>query len=81
MMLGLLKERPSQHNNYNYTCRLKYEQIFAGIYKFQACRITDVRRRSEGKGLVVPCVYIFSGKTNHLEKLIAIFPSTSYVDR
>ena len=39
------------------------------------CRITDVRRRSEveGKGLVVPCVYIFRGKTHHLEKLIAIF--------
>ena len=44
-------------------------------------RITDVRRRSEGKGLVVPCVYIFRGKTNHLEKLIAIFTSTSYVGR
>ena len=45
------------------------------------CRITDVRRRSEGKGLVVPCVYIFRGKTNHLERLIAIFTSTSYIGR
>ena len=39
------------------------------------CKITEHRRLSEveGKGLVVPCVYIFSGKTKHIDKLIAIF--------
>ena len=39
------------------------------------CKITGHRRLSEieGKGLVVPCVYIFTGKTKHIDKLIAIF--------
>ena len=33
------------------------------------------RRRSEvdGKGLVVPCVYIFRGKQKHLDRLINLF--------
>ena len=47
------------------------------VHSSVTCRITDVRRRSEGKGLVVPCVYIFRGKTNHLEKLFAIFPQVT----
>ena len=39
------------------------------------CKITGHRRLSEveGKGLVVPCVYIFTGKTKHIDKMIAIF--------
>ena len=38
------------------------------------CRITDRRKLStvHGKGLVVPCIYIFKGKTKHLEKLIQL---------
>ena len=47
------------------------------VHSSVTCRITDVRRRSEGKGLIVPCVYIFRGKTNHLEKLFAIFPQVT----
>ena len=39
------------------------------------CKITGHRHLSKfrGKGLVVPCIYIFEGKQNHIEKLIAIF--------
>ena len=39
------------------------------------CRITDHRRLSdvEGKGLVVPCIYIFAGRTAHVERLISLF--------
>ena len=39
------------------------------------CRITDHRRLSdvEGKGLVVPCIYIFAGKTARVERLISRF--------
>ena len=39
------------------------------------CIVTEHRRLSEiqGKGLVVPCVYSFHGKTKHIDKLIAIF--------
>ena len=47
------------------------------VHSSVTCRITDIRRRSEGKGLVVPCVHIFRGKTNHLEKLFAIFPQVT----
>ena len=47
------------------------------VHSSVTCRITDVRRRSEGKGLVVPYVHIFRGKTNHLEKLFAIFPQVT----
>ena len=38
------------------------------------CKITGHRRLSEieGKGLIVPCVYIFTGKTKHIDKLIAL---------
>ena len=38
------------------------------------CVVTAGRKRStiRGKGLVVPCVYIFKGKTKHLEKLISL---------
>ena len=37
--------------------------------------VNSDRRRSEvdGKGLVVPCVYIFKGKQKHLERLINLF--------
>ena len=53
-------------------------QVVHSLYSCSVtCRITDVRRRSEGKGLVVPCVCIFRGKTNHLEKLFAIFPQVT----
>ena len=36
------------------------------------CIVNGDRRQSEvdGKGLVVPCVYIFKGKQKHLERLI-----------
>ena len=39
------------------------------------CIVNGDRRRSEvdGKGLVVPCVYIFKGKQKHLERLINLF--------
>ena len=40
------------------------------------CIISGDRRRSEvdsGKGLVVPCVYIFKWKQKHLERLINLF--------
>ena len=39
------------------------------------CIVNVDRRRSEvdGKGLVVPCVYIFKGKQKHLERLINLF--------
>ncbi len=38
------------------------------------CKITGGRHRSEipGKGLVVPCIYIFEGKQNHIEKLMTV---------
>ena len=40
-----------------------------------SCRITGHRKLSEirGKGLVVPCVYIFTGKQRHVPKLITLF--------
>ena len=39
------------------------------------CIVSGDRRRSEvdGKGLVVPCVYIFRGKQKHLDRLINLF--------
>ena len=39
------------------------------------CIVNGDRRRSEvdGKGLVVPCVYIFKGKQKHLERLTNLF--------
>ena len=39
------------------------------------CKITGSRRLSEvrGKGLEVPCEYIFKGQTKHVEKLILVF--------
>jgi len=39
------------------------------------CRVTEHRRLSEvqGKGLVVPCMYIFNGKMKYVDKLIALF--------
>ncbi|MCG8623022.1 MAG: hypothetical protein MJE68_13635 [Proteobacteria bacterium] len=39
------------------------------------CKITGSRRLSEvsGKGLEVPCEYIFTGQQKHIEKLIAVF--------
>ena len=39
-----------------------------------SCKITGHRRLSEikGKGLVVPCVYFFLGKTKHIDKLIVL---------
>ena len=39
------------------------------------CIVNGDRRRSEvdGKGLVVPCVYIFKGKQKHPERLINLF--------
>ena len=39
------------------------------------CIVNGDRRRSEvdGKGLVVPCVYIFRGKQKHLDRLINLF--------
>ena len=39
------------------------------------CIVNGDRRRSEvdGKGLMVPCVYIFKGKQKHLERLINLF--------
>jgi len=39
------------------------------------CIVNGDRGRSEvdGKGLVVPCVYIFKGKQKHLERLINLF--------
>ena len=39
------------------------------------CIVNGDRRRSEvdGKGLVVPCVYIFKGKQKHLERPINLF--------
>ena len=39
------------------------------------CIVNGDRRRSEvdGKGLVVPCVYIFKGKQKNLERLINLF--------
>ena len=39
------------------------------------CIVNGDRRQSEvdGKGLVVPCVYIFKGKQKHLERLINLF--------
>ena len=38
------------------------------------CKITGHRKLSEisGKGLVVPCTYIFTGKTKHINKLITL---------
>ena len=41
------------------------------------CIVNGDKRRSEvdGKGLVVPCVYIFKGKQKHLERLINLFAS------
>ena len=41
------------------------------------CIVNGDRRRSEvdGKGLVVPCLYIFKGKQKHLERLISLFAS------
>ena len=45
------------------------------VHSSVTCRITDVRRRSEGKGLVVCslCLHL-PRQDNHLEKLFAIFP-------
>ena len=39
------------------------------------CIVSGDKRRSEvdGKGLVVPCVYIFRGKQKHLDRLINLF--------
>ena len=39
------------------------------------CEVDGRRWRSavEEKGLVVPCVYIFSGKQKHLDRLISVF--------
>ena len=37
------------------------------------CTVTDKRRPSDGKGLVVPCIYIFNGKERHVQKLISCF--------
>ena len=39
------------------------------------CKISGTRRLSEvsGKGLEVPCEYIFTGQHKHVEKLIAVF--------
>ena len=39
------------------------------------CIVNGHRRRSEvdGKGLVVPCMYIFRGKQKHLDRLINLF--------
>ena len=39
------------------------------------CIVNGDRRHSEvdGKGLVVPCVYIFRGKQKHLDRLINLF--------
>ena len=39
------------------------------------CTVTDKRRPSDinGKGLVVPCIYIFKGKERHIQKLISCF--------
>jgi hypothetical protein len=40
-----------------------------------ACQIDGNRRQSavEGKGLVVPCVYVFKGRQKHLDRLISVF--------
>ena len=39
------------------------------------CVVTGHRQRSQvpGKGLVVPCLFVFTGKSKHLEKLISIY--------
>ena len=38
------------------------------------CQVDGNRRRSAvGKGLVVPCVYVFIGKPKHLDRLISVF--------
>ena len=39
------------------------------------CRITDKRQRSSvsGKGLEVPCIFMFTGKPIHVDKLIRTF--------
>ena len=39
------------------------------------CKITGPQKLSEveGKGLVVPCVYHFTSKSKHLQKLVALF--------
>ena len=44
-------------------------------YSIMSCKITGRRRLSEveGEGLVVPCVYRFTGKSKHLEKLNTLF--------
>ena len=46
-------------------------------YSSMTYKITGQRRLSEidGKGLVAPCVYIFTDKTKYIDKLIAIFTS------
>ena len=38
------------------------------------CKITDKRQLSSvnGKGLVVPCIYTFTGKPRHVERLIIL---------
>lgn len=39
------------------------------------CRITDKRQIASvpGKGLEVPCIFVFTGKPTHLDKLIRTF--------
>ena len=38
------------------------------------CQVDGIRQRSAaGKGLVVPCVYVFRGKQKHLDQLISVF--------
>ena len=38
------------------------------------CQVDGNRRRSAmGKGLVIPCVYVFRGKQKHLDRLISVF--------
>ena len=43
--------------------------------EWQTCQVDGNRWRLalEGKGLVVPCVYIFRGKQKHLDRLISVF--------
>ena len=37
-----------------------------------SCKVTGHRRYRRGKGLEVPCVYVFAGKQAHLEQLMTL---------
>ena len=48
---------------------------FLGRHNTITCKIIDKRRRSNvpGKGLEVPCIFVFTGKPTHVDKLIRTF--------